>query len=111
MRGKSGVMFLFCLLAILSSACLRAQITSSTMYGQVIDATGAAVPGAQVSVSNTDTNLIRTMETNSAGEYRIELLPVGSYRVEITKAGFKKVVLDGIVLQINVPGRVDATRQ
>jgi hypothetical protein len=111
MRGKSGVMFLFCLLAILSSACLRAQITSSTMYGQVMDATGAAVPGAQVSVSNTDTNLIRTMETNSAGEYRIELLPVGSYRVEITKAGFKKVVLAGVVLQINVPARVDATMQ
>jgi hypothetical protein len=111
MRGKFGVVFLFCLLAILSSARLMAQITSSTMYGQVTDATGAAVPGAQVSASNTDTNLTRTLETNSAGEYRIELLPVGSYRVEITKPGFKKVVLDGIVLQINVPGRVDATMQ
>lgn len=111
MRGKLGVVFLFCLLAILSSARLRAQITSSTIYGQVTDATGAAVPGAQVSVSNTDTNLTRTLETNSAGEYRIELLPVGSYRVEITKLGFKKVVLEGIVLQVNVPGRVDATMQ
>src|SRR5580692_5014071 len=109
MRGKFGVVFLFCLLAILSPARLIAQITSSTMYGQVTDATGAAVPGAQVSVSNTDTNLTRTLETNSAGEYRIELLPVGSYRVEISKPGFKKVVLEGIVLQVNVPGRVDAT--
>ncbi len=111
MRGKFWVVSLFCLLAILSSAPLMAQITSSTMYGQVTDATGAAVPGAQVSVSNTDTSLTRTLETNSAGEYRIELLPVGSYRVEITKPGFKKVVLEGIVLQINVPGRVDATMQ
>jgi hypothetical protein len=111
MRGKFGVAFFFCLLAILSSARLRAQITSSTMYGQVTDATGAAVPGAQVTVTNTDTNLTRTLETNSAGEYRIELLPVGSYRVEITKAGFKKVVLGGVVLQINVPARVDATMQ
>src|SRR6266404_8194008 len=111
MRGKFGVMFLFCLLAILSCARLRAQITSSTMYGQVTDRTGAAVPGAQVSVSNTDTNLTRTLETNSAGEYRIELLPVGSYRVEITKQGFKKVVLAGVVLQINVPARVDAMMQ
>src|SRR5467141_2478247 len=111
MRGKFRVVFLFCLLAILSCARLRAQITSSTMYGQVTDATGAAVPGAQVSVSNTDTNLTRALETNSAGEYRIELLPVGSYRVEITKAGFKKVVLAGVVLQINVPARVDAMMQ
>src|SRR5216684_8539198 len=111
MRGKFGVTFLFCLLAILSCARLRAQITSSTMYGQVTDATGAAVPGAQVSVSNTDTNLTRTLETNSAGEYRIELLPLGSYRVEIIKQGFKKVVLAGVVLQISVPSRVDAMMQ
>ena len=94
MRGKFGVVFLFCLLAILSSARLKAQITSSTLYGQVMDATGAAVPGTQVSVSNTDTNLTRTMETNSAGEYRIELLPVGNYRVEVSKTGFKKVALE-----------------
>jgi hypothetical protein len=111
MRGKLGVAFFFGLLVILSSTRLRAQITSSTMYGQVTDATGAAVAGAQVAVTNTDTNLTRTMETNSAGEYRIELLPVGNYRVEITKTGFKKVVLGGVVLEVNVPARVDALLQ
>src|ERR1700686_223898 len=111
MREKFGVAFFFCLLAILSSGRLGAQITSSTMYGQVTDATGGAVAGAQVSVSNTDTNLTRTLETNSAGEYRIELLPVGNYKVEITKTGFKKVVLAGVVLQVNVPARVDAMMQ
>src|SRR5260370_14493791 len=101
MRGKFRVVFLFCLLAILSCARLRAQITSSTMYGQATDATGGAVPGAQVSVSNTDTNLTRTLEANSAGEYRIELLPVGSYNVKVTKAGVKKGVLASMHLQIN----------
>jgi hypothetical protein len=111
MRGKFGVVFLFCLLAIFSSARLRAQITSSTMYGQVTDRTGAGVPGAQVSVFNTDTNLMRALETNSEGEYRIELLPVGNYRVEITKAGFKRVVLAGVVLQVNVSARVDTMMQ
>ena len=111
MRGKLGVAFLFGLLVILSSARLRAQLTSSTVYGQVTDAMGGAVAGAQVSVTNTDTNLTRTMETNSAGEYRVELLPVGNYRVEITKTGFKKVVLGGVVLEVNVPARVDAVVQ
>jgi len=72
---------------------------------------GGAVAGAQVAVTNTDTNLTRSMETNSAGEYRVELLPVGNYRVEITKTGFKKVVLGGVVLEVNVPARVDALLQ
>jgi hypothetical protein len=111
MRGKLGVAIFFGLLIILTSGRLRAQITSSTVYGQVTDAMGGAVAGAQVSVTNTDTNLTRAMETNSAGEYRVELLPVGNYRVEITKTGFKKVVLDGVVLEVNVPARVDAVLQ
>jgi len=111
MRGKLGVAFFFSLLAIISSGRLRAQITSSTIYGQVTDAMGGAVAGAQVAVTNTDTNLTRSTETNSAGEYRVELLPVGNYRVEITKTGFKKVVLGGVVLEVNVPARVDALLQ
>lgn len=111
MLGKFGVTLSLLLLTLLPSSVLRAQITSTTMYGQVTDATGSAVPGAQVSVTNADTNLIRTTETNDAGEYRIELLPVGNYRVEITKKGFKKVVRGGVVLGVNVPARVDATMQ
>jgi hypothetical protein len=111
MRGKFGVAVFFSLLVIFSSTLLKAQITSSTIYGQVTDAMGGAVAGAQVAVTNTDTNLTRSTETNSAGEYRVELLPVGNYRVEITKTGFKKVVLGGVVLEVNVPARVDALLQ
>jgi outer membrane receptor protein involved in Fe transport len=111
MRRKLGVVILFCLLVITSSVGLRAQITSTTMYGQVVDATGAAVASAQVSVTNTDTNLSRTVQTNGEGEYRIELLPVGSYQVEVTAPGFKKTVLSGVVLEVNVPARVDVMMQ
>src|SRR6202795_798040 len=101
MRRKFGMVILFCLLVITSCAGLRAQITSTTMYGQVVDATGAAVAGAPVSVTNTDTNLSRSVQTNSEGEYRIELLPVGRYQVEVTAPGFKRTVLSGVVLEVN----------
>src|SRR6202166_1683172 len=109
MRRKLGVVILFCLLVITSSVGLRAQITSTPMYGQVIDVTGAAVAAGQVSVTNTDTDLSRTVQTNGEGEYRIELLPVGSYQVEVTALGFKTFVQSGIELEVNVPARVDTT--
>ncbi len=111
MRGKLAVAILFCLLEVFFSVALRAQITSTTMYGQVTDASGGAVAGTQVSVTNTDTNLTRTVQTNADGEYRIDLLPIGNYKVELTKTGFKKVVRGGVVLEVNVPARVDALMQ
>ncbi|HEY2548121.1 MAG TPA: TonB-dependent receptor [Candidatus Acidoferrum sp.] len=111
MLGKLGVVSFVLLFTMLSSGRVMAQITSTTIYGQVTDSAGGVVPGAQVSVTNTDTNLSRTAETNGEGEYRIELLPIGNYKVEITKKGFKKVVRNGVVLEVNVPARVDAAMQ
>jgi|HubBroStandDraft_6_1064221.scaffolds.fasta_scaffold02964_4 hypothetical protein len=111
MRGKFVAAILFCLLAMFCSSRLWAQITSTAMYGQITDPSGAAVPEARVSVTNTDTNLTRTMQTNAEGEFRIELLPIGNYSLEITRRGFKKVVRSGIVLEVNVPARADAVLQ
>ena len=75
------------------------------------DATGGGIVDAQVSVTNVDTNLTRTTQTNTSGEYRIELLPVGNYKLEVSKERFKKFVANGLVLEINVPARVDAVMQ
>lgn len=111
MRGKFGIAVVFCLLGVLSSRGLMAQVTSTSMYGQVTDSTGAAIAKAQVSVTNMGTNLSRTTGTNTEGEYRIDLLPVGAYRVEVTAQGFKRFVVSGLELQLNEPARVDAALQ
>jgi hypothetical protein len=81
------------------------------MIGTVTDSTGATVPGAQVTITNTGTGYTRTTKTNTQGEYRLEFLPVGSYNAEITGNGFKKVVRTGIVLLADQPARVDAQLQ
>src|SRR5580698_981173 len=111
MRGKFGVAVVFCLVGVLFSSVLRAQLTTATIYGRVTDANGGTLAGAEVVVTNTDTNLSRTAQTNAEGEYRIELLPVGSYRVEIAVQAFKRFVRPGVVLEVNVPVRVDAMLQ
>src|SRR6266436_4833985 len=90
---------------------LAAQITTTTIIGTVTDSTGAAVPNAQVTATNTGTNLSRSAQTSEQGGYRIEFLPVGSYNLEITAQGFKKFVRSGLVLEVNVPTRIDAVLQ
>src|SRR5580704_15788833 len=111
MRGKLGVAVVLCLAAVLVPGVLRAQLTTTTIYGRVTDANGGTIAGAQVAVRNTATNLSQMAQTNAAGEYRIEFLPVGNYRVEISGQAFKRFVREGIVLEVNVPARVDATLQ
>ncbi len=79
---RRAVLLALCALLV-GGAALLAQITSSTIYGEVTDESGGAVACAEVSVTNSDTNLTRKVETNSAGEYRIELLPIGNYTVDL----------------------------
>jgi hypothetical protein len=111
MRGRFGVKVAFCLVAVLLPNVLRAQLTTSTIYGRVTDGNGGAIAGAQVAVTNTDTNLSRTAQTSAEGEYSIEFLPVGNYKVEVTAPSFKRFVRSGVVLDVNVPDRVDAVLQ
>lgn len=99
---------LLSLFALLMSSVCLGQITTSTIVGTVTDKSDAAVPGAQVTATNTATNSVRTTSTNAQGEYRIEFLPVGNYSVSISASGFKKEVRSGVVLEVNVPARVDA---
>jgi len=85
-----------------------AQITSTTLIGTVTDQSGAAMSGATVTVTNLDTSLATTAETNSDGEYRIEFLAVGKYKLEVKSKGFKGFVQSGITLAVGQTGRADA---
>src|SRR5271155_3203296 len=91
---------------ILATVALPAQITTTTISGVITDPTGAGIPNAQVTVSNTGTGAAHTVTTNVQGAYRIDLLPAGEYEVEASASGFKKTKQTGIVLEINRAARV-----
>jgi len=84
------------------------QVTTTNIAGSVTDSSGAAIPAAQVTVTNIGTGYTRNAQTGAQGEYRLEFLPVGNYTVEVSANGFKKLVRAGIVLQADQPARVDA---
>jgi len=75
-------------------------ISTSLISGTVTDASGLAVPGAQVKAIQTDTGAIRTVTTGADGSYVLPTLPVGPYSLEVTKEGFATYVQTGIVLQV-----------
>ncbi len=73
---------------------LLAQSTGS-IRGTVTDTTGANVPGATVTATNSATGLKRIEQTNGSGLYVFTDLPIGSYSIEVSQPGFKPQRLDG----------------
>jgi hypothetical protein len=106
MIKKDG--FLVAAVCFLWVSTLTAQ-TTTTLFGNVTDKTGAVVPGAAVTATNTGTNQARTVQTNAQGEYRLDFVPVGEYSLEVSAQGFKKFLQKGIVLEVNLPQRADAS--
>src|SRR5437764_2905150 len=73
------------------SSELRAQTAStSAIAGVITDASAGAVPGATITVTNTDNGQSRTVTTGPDGSYNIALLPPSSYKVTISSTGFKQ---------------------
>src|SRR4051794_8208655 len=91
----------------LSATSLQAQSISGTILGSVQDATGAAVPGANVTIVNSETRLTRAASTDSSGDYDIPSLPPGTYNISVEMKGFKRASLSGVRLNVDQKARVD----
>jgi hypothetical protein len=79
---------------------LSQTMGTGTMEGRVVDATGAVLPGASVTLTNSETGLSRTVATDDNGRFRVPLLPVGPYRLKVELAGFQTLQRDGLVLTV-----------
>lgn len=77
-----------------------AQLSTATMFGTVTDPTGAAVPNAKITLTQTDTKFVRVSTTKADGSYREEFLPVGPYTMTVEAPGFKTLQRAGIVLAV-----------
>jgi hypothetical protein len=93
-------------LLYVSGPFLYGQASASAISGTVTDSSGAAIPGAKVTITNQGTGVPHDTTTDSSGFFSEEGLAVGQYKVEVEKPGFKESVTNGI--QIN-PGQRRAT--
>jgi Carboxypeptidase regulatory-like domain len=77
-----------------------AQVVSGSITGSVIDPSGGAVAGAEVTVTDTATGVQTPTRTNTAGYFSVANLIAGTYRVDITAPGFKAVTRPSVPLDI-----------
>jgi hypothetical protein len=77
-----------------------AQNNAGIISGRVMDSTGAMVPNAQITITQTDTNVDTASGTNADGLFRSPGLRDGPYKVTVSAPGFKKAVREGFNLRI-----------
>jgi hypothetical protein len=87
------------------------QGTSASLTGRITDPSGAVIPGASVTVVNTDTNLTFTAKTDGVGTYLIRTLPIGPYKLTIEAKGFNRYQQEGIVLTVSMAATQDVHLQ
>jgi hypothetical protein len=111
--GGFWLLGLCMVLALTLSAPQQAfgQALYGTLTGQVRDATGGAIPGAEVTILNLATNFTQTGITNDIGNYTLRNVPVGMYRVSVTLTGFREAVLERVNITAGVVTRENVTLQ
>jgi len=83
------------------------QAVKGSLLGTITDSNGATAAGATVTITETRTNITATTTTNQDGNYVFANVKDGIYRVEASQKGFKKVVREGVIVDVNTTIRVD----
>src|ERR1700722_6367799 len=73
------------------------SVNGGSIQGTITDPTGAVVPEASVTITGTDTGLVKVVTTDSAGFYSIGPLNPGNYTISITKPGFERLSVKTVV--------------
>ena len=105
--GRFAALLLFLVCASLATA----QLDTGTISGAVTDQSGAAVPGANVTIRNVETGVSRAAQTGATGRYEAIALPVGNYEVSAALTGFQTLVRSGINLTVGRNAVVDMVLQ
>jgi hypothetical protein len=100
---------LLLLLLAMSPKLFAQSGATGTILGTVTDPSGAVVPNAKITVTNTATKVSFQTVTNSAGDFNAPALNPGTYTVSSEARGFQKAVISSFTLTVNQHARVDLT--
>jgi signal peptidase I len=84
-----------------------AQTIGATLQGAVTDEQGGLLPGANITITNTETGLTREVVSDASGRYRAAALPPGPYEIRVMMSGFVNFVRSGLTLVLNQEATVN----
>jgi hypothetical protein len=96
-------------LILWASSLLAQSAGTAGLSGTVTDPSGAAVPNVAVTLTNADTNQVRSVATASDGVYKFSLIPPGRYNVRFAATGFKTADVSSITLNVTESPVLDRT--
>jgi hypothetical protein len=99
------------ILVCLSGTHIDAQAVTGTVLGTVSDVSGAVVGNAKVVLTEINTQVARTAQSNPSGNYSFPDVPEGTYSVAVELSGFKREIRSNIAVSINTSTRVDVQLQ
>jgi len=103
-------LFQLVLFVTMAASTMRAQ-TFTSLSGTVLDTSGAAVAGAQVTISSEGTGAKRSTTTGTYGNYEFSQVAVGQYTLTVEAQGFKQAIREHVGVLVATPTRVDVTLQ
>ena len=98
-------------LALSTAPAVFGQAVSGTITGVVTDPSNASIAAATVTITNVDTSIDTTRETDETGRYVNTNLPPGNYSVAIEAVGFQRFVQENVILRVDQTVRVDPVLQ
>ncbi len=110
-RSRSVARLLTVVILLASSVVTGRAQTQGGITGTVTDSSGATVPGATVTVTNTATHGTRNTTTNAEGLYSFPAVPPGSYELKVELQGFKTVEILAFKVDVQQTVREDVTLQ
>ena len=90
-----------------AAAPASAQTLTSRVEGTVQDEAGGVIPGAAVTMTEVDTNVVREAFTNDLGLYLFPQVPAGTYRVAAAAPGFSTTVIENVRVVLSAPTSID----
>src|SRR5215467_14521611 len=98
-------------LSLLFSVSLFGQAVNSTVLGTVTDSSGAVLLNAKVTLTEENTNVSQSRQTNESGNFVFSDVPPGNYAITVEMTGFKKEQRRGLSLLVNATQRIDIQLQ
>jgi hypothetical protein len=88
-------------LVVAAHSAAWAQTGTASLIGEVVDAQKSVIPGATVTLTNTQTNISQTTVSDDRGAFRFVNMPPGRYELKVELSGFKTSVISDVTLQVD----------